>query len=79
MHDMPCTIEIEHTSKCLHAYVTLEGALRSGPGDKVIVHGAPTASCPSASAAPSSARATVIHAAPLERLRTRVTVISRIH
>jgi hypothetical protein len=38
---LPCTIEIEHTADSLHAYVDLDGDVEIGPGDEVIVHGAP--------------------------------------
>ena len=37
----PCTIEIEHTERSLHAHVELEGALALQPGDRVRVHGDP--------------------------------------
>jgi hypothetical protein len=37
----PCTIEIEHSERSLHAHVELDGGLALGPGDRVRVHGAP--------------------------------------
>jgi hypothetical protein len=39
--EVPCTIEIEQTPESLHAYTTPEG-VDIGPGDRVLVHGAPT-------------------------------------
>ena len=40
--DVPCTIDLEQSPDSLHAYVDLDG-IDVGPGDEVIVHGAPTA------------------------------------
>ena len=37
----PCTIEIEHTEKSLHAHVALDGEPELRPGDRVRVHGDP--------------------------------------
>ena len=37
----PCTIEIEHTERSLHAHVALEGEPELRPGDRVRVHGEP--------------------------------------
>ena len=39
--DAPCTIEIEHTERSLHAHVELDGAPALQPGDRVRVHGDP--------------------------------------
>jgi hypothetical protein len=39
--EVPCTIEIEHTAKSLHAHVHLDG-VEIEPGDSVTVHDAPT-------------------------------------
>ena len=39
--DVPCTIEIEHTERSLHAHVELDGEPALQPGDRVRVHGAP--------------------------------------
>jgi hypothetical protein len=39
--DTPCTIEIEHTERSLHAHVELEGQMALQPGDRVRVHGEP--------------------------------------
>jgi len=40
---VPCTVEVEHTADSLHAYVELDGDIGIGPGDEVILHGAPIA------------------------------------
>lgn len=40
-HDVPCTIEIEHSAESLHAHVELMGPIKLEPGDEVHVHGAP--------------------------------------
>ena len=40
--DVPCTVEIEQTSKTLHAHVVLDGDVQIRPGDEVRVHDAPT-------------------------------------
>jgi hypothetical protein len=37
----PCTIEIEHSERSLHAHVVLDGDLALQPGDRVRVHGEP--------------------------------------
>lgn len=37
----PCTIEIEHTARSLHAHVALDGEPELRPGDRVRVHGDP--------------------------------------
>jgi hypothetical protein len=39
--DTPCTIDIEHTERSLHAHVALDGDLALQPGDRVRVHGEP--------------------------------------
>lgn len=37
----PCTIEVEHSDRSLHAHVALDGDPVIGPGDRVRVHGDP--------------------------------------
>lgn len=39
--EVPCTIDIERSFDSFHAYVELQG-VEVGPGDEVLVHGAPT-------------------------------------
>jgi hypothetical protein len=36
-----CRVEVEHSAESLHAHVELDG-VDVGPGDRVVVHGAPT-------------------------------------
>ncbi len=38
---VPCTVEIEHTFASLHAHVELDDGVEIGPGDEVLVQGAP--------------------------------------
>ena len=40
--EFPCTVEIEHTAKSLHAHVEIESDFLVEPGDEVIVLDAPT-------------------------------------
>lgn len=69
--DVPCTIEIEHTPRSLHAHVDLLG-IEVGPGDSVLVHDAPTDVGFGESVLLQS-HATVMQAGPVERLWTRLT------
>ena len=39
--DLPCTVDLEQTTESLHAYVEIDG-IEIRPGDRVIVHDAPT-------------------------------------
>ncbi len=43
--ETPCTIEIEHSERSLHAHVELDGGIALRPGDRVRVHGAPIRPC----------------------------------
>jgi hypothetical protein len=40
-HHTPCTIEIEHSERSLHAHVNLDREFDLRPGDRVLVHGDP--------------------------------------
>jgi hypothetical protein len=40
--EAPCTVEIEHSPRSLHAHVEIEGDVEIQPGDQVLVHDAPT-------------------------------------
>lgn len=74
--DVPCRIDVEHTSDSLHAHVELdEGRIELGPGDRVVVHGPPV-QVPYGTRTVIERRATVIRATRLERLWTRL--ISRL-
>jgi len=39
--DTPCRVEVEHSDEFLCAHVELAGGIEVGPGDRVLVHGAP--------------------------------------
>ena len=67
---VPCTIEIEHTPESLHAHVDLKG-VDVGPGDRVVVHGAPT-HVPFGERRTFDCQATVFRAGPFGRLKARV-------
>jgi hypothetical protein len=40
--EFPCTVEIEHTPRSLHAHVEIDGDFVVEPGDEVLVKNAPT-------------------------------------
>lgn len=67
---VPCTVEIENTSESLHAHVELDG-VDVGPGDEVIVHGAPM-HVPFGERATFACEATVLRAGLVERLKARI-------
>jgi hypothetical protein len=67
---VPCTVEIEHTAESLHAHVELDG-VEAGPGDRVIVHGAPTA-IPFGERKTFHCQATVTRASMIGRVRARI-------
>jgi hypothetical protein len=39
--DTACRVEIEHSDEFLCAHVELAGGVEVGPGDRVLIHGAP--------------------------------------
>jgi hypothetical protein len=39
--DTKCTVDLEHSDDYLRAHVELAGGVAIGPGDRVLVHGAP--------------------------------------
>jgi hypothetical protein len=67
---VPCTVEIEHTPESLHAHVSLEG-IDVGPGDEVIVHGAPI-NVPFGERKVVTCSATVHRATMLGRMRAHI-------
>ena len=69
--DVPCTIEVEHTPRSLHAHVDLEG-IDVGPGDSVLVHDAPT-DVGFGEKVTRRSHATVVQAGTIERLWTQLT------
>lgn len=68
--DVPCTIEIEHTPRSLHAHVDLEG-VDVEPGDSVLVHDAPVG-VGFGERTVLRSHATVTQAGRLERLWTKL-------
>lgn len=69
--DVPCTIEVEHTQRSLHAHVDLEG-IEVGPGDSVLVHDAPI-DVGFGERVVRQSHATVVQAGLIERLWTHLT------
>jgi hypothetical protein len=65
-----CTIEIEHSSDSLHAYVTLDNDIEIEPGAEVIVHGS-TVHVPFGERVVLHRQATVIRPGWLDRSWTR--------
>ena len=65
----PCTLDIEVSADSVHAHVALDG-VEVGPGDSVLVHGAP-AHVPFGQKLQLRRTATVTRAGPLARLWTR--------
>jgi hypothetical protein len=68
--EVPCTVDLERTLDSFHAYVELEG-VEVGPGDRVIVHDAPTAVAEGERLVVQRS-ATVIRATWLDRLKATV-------
>ena len=66
---LPCVVDIEQTADSLHAHVVIEG-MQPGPGDTVIVHGAPT-SIAFGERGTFHCRATIYRAGPIARQVTR--------
>lgn len=67
---VPCTVEIENSAETLHAHVTLDG-YEVGPGDEVVVHGAPT-HVPFGERIVARCHATVTRAGRIERLKAKI-------
>ncbi len=68
---IPCTIRVEHTYESLEAHVELDGGIKPGIGDKVLVHGAPV-SVPFGRSIVLQRQATVTRANMFERLWVRI-------
>jgi hypothetical protein len=66
----PCTIDIEHSSESLHAYVDIEG-VEVGPGDQVTVHHAPY-DVPFGERIVVRRTATIVRATAFQRLAARM-------
>jgi hypothetical protein len=69
--ETPCTVEIEHSPRSLHAHVEIEGDVEIQPGDQVLVHDAPT-DVPYGERVVVRRTATIVRAGFLERLWTRL-------
>lgn len=70
--EVGCTVDVQNTFDSLHAYVELDGDVAIGPGDEVIVHGAPV-EVPYGERQVFKRTATVRRAGALERAWTRLT------
>lgn len=71
-HRAPCTVEVSHTFDALHAHVRLDDGSVVGPGDSVMVEGAPVVA--GYGEVVTEERTAVITRATLpERLWTRLT------
>lgn len=70
--DVPCTVEINNTFEQLGAHVRFDNGVGVGPGDEVLVHGAPI-SVPYGENATFERTATITRASALERAWTRAT------
>jgi hypothetical protein len=68
--DTPCRIAVEQSADSFHAHVELAGDVPIGPGDRVLVHGAPIR-VPFGTRAEFERTATVEIAGPLRRAWTR--------
>ena len=68
---VPCTVEMAHTADDCYAHVVLDG-VEVGPGDEVLVHGAPTRIA-WGERLRVEREATVARAGRLARLWTRLT------
>jgi hypothetical protein len=68
--EVNCTVDLEHTNESLHAYVDLDG-IKVAPGDRVIVHDAPT-EIGFGEKAFVERRATIIRATAFERFMAHV-------
>lgn len=68
--DTACTVEVSHTFERFAAHVELDGDVAVGPGDRVLVHGAPI-NPPYGEVVIERRRATVTRAGWLLRTWTR--------
>jgi hypothetical protein len=71
--EVPCLVEIEQTNESLHAHAIPEG-VDIGPGDTVVVHGAPSA-VRFGERLLVPCRATVTRAGPVARAWTQLTAM----
>ena len=70
--DVPCTVEVSHRFESLYAHVRFNNGAVVGPGDEVLVHGAPVVAA-YGELVTEDRRATITRASALERLWVRTT------
>ena len=68
----PCEVEVSHKFESLHAHVKFLNGAVIGPGDEVLVHGAPVMA-PYGEVVTEERTATITRASAVERLWTRLT------
>jgi hypothetical protein len=68
--EVPCSIEIEHSPRSLHAHVEIDREIEIQPGDQVLIQDAP-ARIPYGKRILLRRTATIIRAGFLERMCTR--------
>jgi len=68
--EVDCTVDVSHTADSLHAHVELDGSPEIGPGDRVIVQGAPLAVAHGETVV-ARRRATILRSACIERVVVR--------
>jgi hypothetical protein len=71
-YEFPCTVEIEHTPKSLHAHVEIDADFVVEPGDEVLVRNAPT-EVPYGERIVVKRTAIVTRASAIERAWTRLS------
>ncbi|MTI44856.1 hypothetical protein JM93_02657 [Roseibium hamelinense] len=69
---VPCTVEINNTFEALGAHVRFDGGVTVGPGDEVMVEGAPV-DVPYGEEQTFRRTAVITRASGLERVWTRAT------
>lgn len=69
--EVGCTLDLSNTPDSLHAHVELDGSPAIRPGDRVLVHGAPTALAHGETLV-TRRRATIVRTSWSERLVIRL-------
>ena len=68
----PCTVDVSHVFDSLHAHVRFNNGATVGPGDSVLVHGAPVMAA-YGEVVSEDRMATIKRASAVERLWTKTT------
>ncbi|MDG1208779.1 MAG: hypothetical protein P8Q48_15065 [Paracoccaceae bacterium] len=68
----PCTVEVSHVFDSLHAHVRFNNGATVGPGDSVLVHGAPVMAA-YGEVVSEDRMATIKRASAVERFWTKTT------